>query len=142
MRIIALWNIAPALRDALLQHLQDFSAEYPGSHLEVLVQSSTPVPVTDLLREPAAAIAAIPERQGPDTGPSALSEGPFERAIAAILAHPDLRDRAIAKKIGVSHQTVGRARAALRSKPGAKRSKRPVDGPRGPERRRTDGGAP
>jgi hypothetical protein len=134
MRIIALWNIAPTLRDVLLQHLLDFDRRYPGSQLELLEQTTATVSMEEALRNPGMSVAA------PDVGPAAPSGSPFERATAAILAHPDIPDRALAKKIGVSHQTVGRARETLKGKPGAKRSKRPVDGPAGPERRRAGAG--
>src|SRR5262245_33914994 len=134
MRIIALWTIAPTLRDALLQHLLDFDRRYPGSQLELLEQTTATVSMEEALRTPGMSVAAL--AGGPDVGPAAPSGSPFERAMAAILAHPDIPDRALAKKIGVSHQTVGRARETLKGKPGAKRFKRPVGGPGGPESRR------
>jgi hypothetical protein len=140
MRIIALSNIAPTLRDALLQHLQDFDARYPGSQLERLEQTTATVSMAEALRNPGMSVAAL--AGGPDVGPAAPSGSPFERATAAILAHPDIPDRTLAKKIGVSHQTVGRTREMLKNKPGGRRSKRPVGGPGGPKRRRAGGSAP
>ena len=138
MRIIALWNIAPTLRDALLQHLLDFDRRYPGSQLELFEQTTATVSLEEALRNPGMPVATL---AAPDAGPPAPSGSPFDRAMAAILAHPNIPDRALAKKIGVSHRTVGRAREMLKNKSGGRRSKRSVDGPGGSERRRA-GSAP
>jgi hypothetical protein len=129
MRIIALWNIAPTLRDALLQHLLDFDRRYPGSQLELLEQTTATVSMEEALRNPGMSVATL---AAPDAGPPAPSGSPFDRAMAAILAHPNIPDRALAKQIGVSHQTVGRARETLKGKTSTKRSKQRIDGPGGP----------
>src|SRR5262249_5951060 len=86
-----------------------FQRRKPGLPIEAFVQSTTTVPVTEMLREPALSVAQVLERQ-PRDGPQ---PSPFERSIAEIRANPDLSARAIAKRINVSHQTVIRAQAAL-----------------------------
>jgi hypothetical protein len=59
MRIVALWNIAPTLRDVLLQHLLDFDRRYPGSQLELLEQTTATVSMEKALRNPGMSVAAL-----------------------------------------------------------------------------------
>jgi len=130
MKVLAAWDIDPALRNALLEHLRAFNERCPGVRFEAFVQTTPTVPMADVLREPGTSITAIAERQAPPRdGPQ---PSPFERAIAALRANRHRPARAIAKEIGVGHQTVLRARETLEGKSDATRSTRPVDGPPGP----------
>jgi hypothetical protein len=129
VKIFITFDIDGALRNGLLRHLHDFEAEHPGFGFWWFEQTTPAVSIDDALREPALSVAQISERQ---SGPPA---SPSERAIAAVMANPDRSARAIAKEIGVSHQTVGRARKTLKGKPAANWSIRPVDGPGGPAQR-------
>jgi hypothetical protein len=113
MKVFVTWEVPESLRNALLQHLHDFNAANPACRFEAFVQTTSTVPVADMLREPALSVAEVLERQ-PRDGPQASA---FERALAEIKANPDLSLRAIAKRINVSHQTVMRAQAALKAKP-------------------------
>jgi len=53
----------------------------------------------------------------------------IDRAMAAIEKNPELSDRAIAEKIGVSHQVVGRARRKIKEGDGDGPLDGPVEGP-------------
>jgi hypothetical protein len=112
MRVFVAWEVPEALRNALLRHLHEFNVAHPASSFEAFVQSTSTVPVAEMLREPALSVAQVLQRE-PRDGPQASA---FERAMAEIEANPDLSLRAIAKRIGVSHQTVMRAQAASKGK--------------------------
>jgi hypothetical protein len=119
MRVLALWDIDSSLRNALLEHLAVFNRMYPGAGLqfELFIQETPLVRLDDVLREPEAPIAALAERQTApaDGGPART---PLERAMAAVSVDPNRSARAIAKEIGVGHQTVLRAKETLKPKSG------------------------
>jgi integrase len=72
-----------------------------------------PMPVLKTIDKPAVALQVAPQVAQPeadDPVPAVGSATPRERAKAAILAYPDLDDRSICEKIGVSRQTMDRAR--------------------------------
>jgi DNA-binding XRE family transcriptional regulator len=81
-----------------------------GSSLALVEPVPLPVPIG----EPTAALPAAPPVALPMADdklvPAVGSASPRERAKAAILAYPNLGNPAIAKKIGVSLQTMNRAR--------------------------------
>lgn len=132
MKVFATWDIPDQLRNALLRHLHDFNAAHPGCRFEAFVQSTPTVAVAKMLGEPAVSVAQVLEREPAPDGPPTASASRFERALAAIRADPERTDRAIAKAIGVSHQTVMRARISLK-KPSARKTVQGRNlGPRGP----------
>jgi len=63
---------------------------------------------------------------------TARAASALDRAMAAIAAHPEKSDRAIATLIGVGHQTVGRARQKMAG--GARSVDHPLDHPTEQER--------
>jgi hypothetical protein len=132
MKVFATWDIPDELRNALLEHLRDLNKLYPGCRFEAFVQSTPTVPMADVLAEPAASIAQIGERQAPAPPSDGSQPSQLERAKAAILTNPGRPARAIAKEIGVGHQTVLRARERLEGESGGNRSIRWSDGPPGP----------
>jgi integrase len=76
------------------------------------------VPVEDIAPAPQPVLKPIGEPAAVDDDhvPAVGSASPRERAKTAILAYPKLNDLTIAKKIGVSPQTMYRAREALNDK--------------------------
>jgi hypothetical protein len=51
--------------------------------------------------------------EAPPLAPVPAKQTAHDRAVAAVTAHPEKSDRALAAEIGVGHQTVGRARKQL-----------------------------
>jgi hypothetical protein len=142
MKILAQCEIPDELANAWLQHLRDFDTAHPGCHFEVMMQSGRTVPVREMIAEltvaPALTIEQVFARKGGTlpAAPKPATAGPdlmpFERAAIAIRRNPKRTDRAIAREIGVSHQTVMRARDAIKheKRPGAAAG--PNQGPDGP----------
>lgn len=130
MMIFTIWNIPDGLRNELLQHLDEFEAAHPACQFTAFVPSTPVVSMAAFLREPATSVAQSLEHHGPP-GPQ-LS--PIERAMEALRDNPNQSDRTIAKQIGVGHQTVGRAREAMRRETAPAVVQSRNHGPRGPER--------
>lgn len=144
MRILAQCVIPDELANAWLQHLREFDAAHKGCSFEVMVQTGRSVPVREMVEtlkvDPELSILEVFQRHGGElgkpipAGPSQPPKPPFARAKGAVLAWPHLSDHAIAKRINVSHQTVGRARAALHGKTWRKQSKNSPNDRPGPNR--------
>jgi hypothetical protein len=110
MRVFADWDIPDELRNELLRHLHEFEVIHPNCQFTAFVQEAPAVPLAAFLREPSSSVTRVPGHR-----PSGPQLSPFERAMEAVLENPGRPARVIAKQIGISHQTVLRARAALRS---------------------------
>ena len=133
MRILAQCEIPDELANAWLQHLRDFDAAHKGCSFQVMIQTGRSVPVQEMVEslkvDPELSILEVFQRHGGElgkpvqSGPPPAKKSPMDRAKEAISAWPHLSDRAIAKRIGVSHQTVARARTALHGKTEPMRSK-------------------
>jgi hypothetical protein len=134
MKVFAAWEIPDDLRNVLLGHLDAFESAHPGCRLEVFVQATPAVSMVEILAEPTSSVAQILGRHG---GPDGPRLSPFDRATAALRENPGGSARAIAKRIGVSHQTVMRAQEALRQATAAPAVQSNKNGPCGPERRRS-----
>lgn len=111
----------------------EVEAAHAGCRLEIFVQNSPPVTTKEFLREPERlSVAQVLERRGPD-GPQPSKR---ERVIEAIRENPGLGARPLARRIGVSHQTVLRVKKELKTALAPTLVEGRNHGPRGPERRR------
>ena len=124
----------PAPTPATVIVLKPPSQEMPVEELPPL-PAPIPAPIPTPVIEPISETVPIEKRLPPQAKPSPVaflqtkgSDGRFvagsrrytveaERADAAVLAHPEMPTQALARKIGVSKQTVLRARRKLNENP-------------------------
>jgi transposase len=98
---------APRPATAAVTMLKPVDNTVPADSSLALVE---PVPLPIPIGEPTAAPPVALPMADDELVPAVGSASPRERAKAAILAYPNLDNPAIAKKIGVSLQTMNRAR--------------------------------